>query len=222
MAEPTVPLKIELPTELVELLAADGDAMLIAFEAVIAEARRIAASGLIQERRELLAKRSTERRVAMSSAGRIAYRFYRRRVAQIPSGLSKADRSEFRSGVKSSIASEMGLAPTLLQIAMARHKTVFATRLKKRRLLSCVRLVLAGLSNGVIADRWSIHSNTVSSLVREARELAVTRGLSLSELERLLTSDRLKHTREIAVQSEALPENVIDWTKVRSNRGESQ
>lgn len=161
MAEPTVPIKIELPTELIELLTSDGDAMLIAFEAVIAEARRIAASGLIQERRELMAQRSSARRVAMSSAGRIAYRLYRRRLAQIPSGLSKADRSEFRSGVKSSIASEMGLAPTLLQIAMARYKNVFASRLRERRLLSCVRLVLAGLSNGVIDGRWSIHPNTV-------------------------------------------------------------
>lgn len=124
MAEPTVPIQIDLPTELIELLASEGDAMLIAFEAVIAEARRIAASGLIQERRELLAQRSTERRVAMSSAGRLAHRLYRRRVAQMPSGLSKADRTEFRSGVKSSIASSMGLAPTLLQIAMARHKSI--------------------------------------------------------------------------------------------------
>ena len=222
MAEPTVPIKIELPTELIELLASDGDAMLIAFEAVIAEARRIAASGLIQERRELLAQRSVERRVAMSSAGRIAYRLYRRRVAEMPSGLSKHDRAAFRSGIKSSIASEMGLAPTLLQIAMARHKSVFAKRLRYRRLLSCVRLVLAGQSNAEIAGRWSIHPNTVSLLVRDARELAVTRGLSLSDLERALTRDRLNQIREIAGQSEALSENVIDWTKVRSNRGESQ
>lgn len=222
MAEQTVPLQIDLPTELIELLASDGDAMLIAFEAVIAEARRIAASGLIQERREMLAQRSVERRVAMSSAGRIAHRLYRRRFAQMPSGLSKADRAEFRSGVKASIASEMGLAPTLLQIAMARHKSVFASRLKERRLLSCVRLVLAGFSNGEIAGNWSVHRNTVSSLVRDARELAVTRGLSLFELERVLTVDRLTHLREIAGQSEAFSENVIDWTKVRSNRGESQ
>lgn len=89
MAEPTVPIKIELPTELVELLAADGDALLIAFEVVIAEARRIAASGLIQERCQLIAQRTDDRRLAMAMIGRQAHRLYRRGVDDMPDGLSK-------------------------------------------------------------------------------------------------------------------------------------
>lgn len=109
MAEPTVPLKIELPTELIELLASDGDAMLIAFEVVIAEARRIAASGLIQERRELIARRSDDRRFAMAMIGRQAHRLYRRGVDDMPDGLTKQDQADFRDGLKRSIASEMGL-----------------------------------------------------------------------------------------------------------------
>jgi uncharacterized protein (DUF2384 family) len=74
MPKQTVPVSVELPTEVVELLATHGDELLAALKDAIAEAKLIANSGLIQERRERIAQRSAERCDRIVSVWRNAHR----------------------------------------------------------------------------------------------------------------------------------------------------
>ncbi|MEX0692924.1 MAG: hypothetical protein WD075_00640 [Rhodospirillales bacterium] len=193
MPKQTVSLSVELPTEVVELLATHGDELLAALAGAIDEAKRIAKSGLIQERRERVAQRSAERRDRIVTLGRHAHRLHRRRIRSMPASLSKYERADYREAAIDAVASELGEAPALIRIAIMRHKALIEPKVRERRFLSVLRRVLAGESNGTIADALTVHRNTVSLDIRRARERAAERGCSLSQLERDLTAERSRY-----------------------------
>jgi len=214
MPKQTVPVSVELPVEVVELLANHGDELLAALEGAIAEAKRIAKSGLIQERRERVAERSAERRERIVSLGRIAHRMLRRRVRALPDDLSKHERADYRDAAFDAVAAELGETPALIRIAITRHKALIEPKVRERRLLKVLRRVLAGESNGTIADALGVHRNTVSLDIRRARECAAERGCTLAQLERDLTAERARELLKLADQK-----NVIDWRDIKQARG---
>tara|TARA_R110001592_G_scaffold55759_4_gene170462 strand:+ start:101 stop:739 length:639 start_codon:yes stop_codon:yes gene_type:complete len=209
MSKQTVPLQIELPVDLVELLANHGDELLAALEAAIVEARRVADSGLIQERRERIERRSEARREILLKVGRYAHRVYRRLSIE---DIGVSDRN---SVAVSLVARELEQPPALVKIALSRHRKELRNRIRSRRKLSALRRMLKGHSNAEIASALGIHPNTVSGLLKACRELALSKSISLSELERGLTAERFEDIRKAMVQAD----NVVDWQKIRQLRG---
>lgn len=210
MRKDTVSLQVELPSEFVELLAERGDEILKALELAIAEARRVAESGLIQERRVRIKQRSNERRDRINRLGRFAYRLMRRKLRSMPGGLAKLDREQFKNNSLSAVALELHEDTEIIRIALSRHRTDLNARIRDRRYLSVLRRVLVGHSNLDIADAVKIHINTVVSYNKRARTQAAERSISLSQLERNLTALRTDWLRE-----EADRRNVVDWRTVQ-------
>lgn len=122
MRKDTVSLQVELPSEFVELLAERGDEILKALELAVAEACRVAESGLIQERRVRIKQRSNERRDRIIRIGRLAHRLMRRKLLSMPVGLKKHDREQFKNRTLSAVSLEMHEDAEIIRIALFRHK----------------------------------------------------------------------------------------------------
>lgn len=108
----------------------------------------------------------------------------------------------------------LGEVPALVQLALNHFRADLDQRVQRRRFLSLLRRVLAGHTNSEIAEALSLHRNTVSRLLRNARDIALERGLSLSELERSLTAERVREIRAISDRR-----NVVDWRDVQKALG---
>lgn len=217
MTRQTVTLTIEIPDDLVEILAKHGDDLLSVLERVVREASRISASGEIAAIRRRIAARSDARRTFIVDLGRRAHRLYRARLKRRPERLTNSEQNEWRSQMSAEIASELGHPGELVDVAIRQHRHQMKSRIHSRRLLYAVRAVVNGEDRKGIAQRFRVNPSTIRALIAEAQEHALVKGVSLEEYAEILTAERQAEIRAICAEISAEPD--IDLRAVQVTQG---
>jgi len=147
-------LTLEVPIEVAEWLAANGE--LLAQMASIAAAKAQRQSVAHQCQRE--ASRQA-RKIELWSMGRNGYRLFRR----FGGGKHVANQIDLIDKV----ALQLGVDPKVLKFAVLRFKRAIENKVRNRRGREITRLYLAGLGNAEIAKRLKVHKNTLSNYLRD-------------------------------------------------------
>ena len=156
----TVTLTLEMPIEVAEWFAANGES--IGFQARIAANKaRFNSVQAEQKRKENWEKRKT----FIHELGREGYRQLRK--------INGGKNLQRNTGDLKTVAQDIGTDHTTLYHAVTRFKKQLLKRIRQRRIREVNRLHIAGLSKREIAARYSIHPVTVTNLLEEAPKTTI-------------------------------------------------
>ena len=217
MSKELVKITLEVPADLLDVLADHGTEFLAAVELLISKAKQREYKQVIQEKRRLQKQRMAEWAHKRLQIGRKGHRLLRQRLATLPKNVKGAERVKRRADFIRVIAVELGHEAYSVELCIKQHRKILLGRVSERQRLYAVRHYLCGSTNKDIADRFSTYSAKITLLIREAKKAARDKGLTLSEYERHLT--QLRHAEIRAGHKASEPKtNIIDWPAVQKMR----
>ena len=218
-----ITVKIDLPIEVAEHLARHGNDFLRKISRAIDDYHRSPPHDPSKGEPSIEDKLQ-ERQVYLLRIGRSGYRALRQRIEtfayfddqgnlQSRSGQSKL---AWQRIIIRDLASDFGVSFDVLEFAISRFRKELKPKVKARRDKTIIRLYLSGYSNREIAEKVSVHSNTIARFLRTRREDIKTYAREHPE-----TYNSLKYKENGKLPGKPREQaEIIDWSVIKRSGGQ--
>ena len=171
----TVHIGFDLPIEVAEFIAENGDDLVSAIKIALNDFRRNPPPDQKEAQRQERKRKREERNQYLVSIGRQGFRLLRQ-YQHLESYVSASGFNRIRGGKNGAswqdqiirdIADELGIGFELLKLAISRFRKKLKKKATNRRNKYIVQYAFEGLSNEEIAQKYGLHKNTVSGIIQK-------------------------------------------------------
>ena len=170
MVKVIVPLSVELPEKIVELLAEHGDEFVLALGKLVQEAKWAEKTEQARIRSEQFAQILIQRKIDLLIEGRLYHRILRGLLDDIPKRIKGKTRTAYRNDFIAIIAYRNRLDIPHVDLEIKLHRRKFLAKFKQRRSREILRLFVDGLTDQEIASQLRIADWLVPRTLTEFRK----------------------------------------------------